>query len=55
LVREDEPAPPALPMFSGVYSFPFYPSSLRSFVMLSLCWIVLAGWIEVLIILFPFK
>jgi hypothetical protein len=55
MIREDEPDPPTFPMFSGVYNFPFYVSSLRSFVMLSLCWIVLGGWIEVLIILFPFR
>ncbi len=55
LIREDEPEPPMFPMFSGVYNFPLYLSSLRSFVMLSLCWIVLGGWIEVLILLFPFK
>jgi hypothetical protein len=55
MMREDEAKPPAFPMFSGVYNFPFYLSSLRSFVVLSLCWIVLGGWIEVLIILFPFK
>jgi hypothetical protein len=55
LVRSDKDAPPAYPMLSGVFNFPFYLSSLRSLVILSLCWVVLGGWVEVLIILFPFK
>jgi hypothetical protein len=55
LTRNEEPAAPAHPMFSGVYDFPIYLSSLKAFVMLSLSWLIMGGWIEVLIVLFPFK
>jgi hypothetical protein len=55
LTRDETWGPPAYPMLSGVYNFPFYLSSLRAFVILSLCWLVLGGWMGILIVLFPFR
>lgn len=46
--------PPAFPMFSGVYSFPFYSTSLRAFYIMSIGWLVVGFAVERLVALFPF-
>jgi hypothetical protein len=49
LAREEEEPLPVFPMFSGVYTFPWYMTSLRAFLVLSLIWTVLGLCVERLV------
>jgi hypothetical protein len=45
---------PEYPLFSGVYNFPLYITSLRAFCALSFSWFLLGCGVELLIVLFPY-
>jgi hypothetical protein len=53
LTRPDAPPPPAFPLFSGVYSFPFYPSSLRAVFVLAFSSLALGLGLQALIAIYP--
>lgn len=55
LTRDEEEPVPALPMFSGVYTFPWYMTSLRAFLVLSLIWTMLGLCVEQLVTTSPVK
>jgi hypothetical protein len=43
LAREEELPPPTFPMFSGVYTFPWYTTSLRAVFVLTISWTLLGA------------
>jgi hypothetical protein len=51
---DDGRVPPAFPMFSGVYNFPFYDTSLRALFGLSFSWLALGCSYALMFVLFPF-
>jgi hypothetical protein len=51
--REDAPAP-ASPLWLGVYTFPWYPASLRAWIYLSLTGLLLATMSRLLLLTWPF-
>jgi hypothetical protein len=53
LSRPDAPPPPAFPMFSGVYSFPFYPTCLRALFVLAFSSLALGLGLQALIAVYP--
>jgi hypothetical protein len=53
LSRPDAPPPPPFPMFSGVYSFPFYPTSLRALFVMAFSSLALGLGLQALIAVYP--
>jgi hypothetical protein len=53
LSRREEVEPPTYPLFSGVYAFPFYVSSLRALFVLCVSSLALAVGMQALIAVFP--
>jgi hypothetical protein len=51
--RTREPLPPPMPLVSGVYSFPWYPSTLPAWIVLSVAGVALNGLIHLTISMVP--
>ncbi len=54
LLRPREPDPPAHPLWTGVYTFPWYPSSMKAWIYLSLTGLVLGAFVRGMLLTWPF-
>ncbi|HEV3119361.1 MAG TPA: hypothetical protein VGY58_20060 [Gemmataceae bacterium] len=52
-VRRRPPAPPAKPLTTGVYNFPFYPESVTRFAALAVGFLIVGGLLRLLVAIFP--
>ena len=53
-VRRRPPSPPAKPLTTGVYNFPFYPDSMAPFAVLAVGFLIIGGLLRLLVSIFPF-